>query len=279
MSLTVLAAVLAAALLHASWNALGKAASGKAGDVVAVGVGAGVLAAAALPFLPLPARASWPQLAASAVIHLAYFKLLALAYRTGDLSVTYPLMRGAPPLVTALGAWLLLGEPLSANGWAAVGLVVAGAAVLTVEGLRARHASAQSLAIVGANILVIVAYTLIDGSGVRASGHAPSYIAWLFALTALVLVMARPWLGARGLPQSRGAWGLLAAGAACTLGSYGLVLWAMTLAPIGLVAALRETSIVFGTLMAAAWLRERVSAPRWAGVALIAAGAAAMRLA
>jgi drug/metabolite transporter (DMT)-like permease len=279
MSLTVLAAVLAAALLHAGWNAIGKAASGKAGDVVAVGVGAGVLAAVALPFLPLPARTSWPQLAASAVIHLAYFRLLAAAYRTGDLSVAYPLMRGAPPLVTALGAWWLLAEPLSPGGWTAVGLVVAGAAVLAIDGLRARHASARSLAIVGANILVIVAYTLIDGSGVRASGHAPSYIAWLFALSALVLVLARPWLGARGLPQSRGAWGLLAAGAACTLGSYGLVLWAMTLAPIGLVAALRETSIVFGTLMAAAWLRERVSAPRWAGVALIAAGAAAMRLA
>jgi drug/metabolite transporter (DMT)-like permease len=92
-------------------------------------------------------------------------------------------------------------------------------------------------------------------------------------------VLARPWLGARAMPQSRGAWGLLAAGAGCTLGSYGIVLWAMTLAPIGLVAALRETSIVFGTLIAAAFLRERVSRQRWAGVALVAAGAAAMRLA
>jgi drug/metabolite transporter (DMT)-like permease len=272
-------AVLAAALLHASWNALAKAASGKAGDVIAVGIAAGLLAALALPFLPLPASASWPQLAASAVIHLAYFKLVEMAYRGGDLSVAYPLMRGTPPLVTAVGAWLLLGEPLSAGGWTAVGVIVVGALALAADGLRARRVSARSLAIVGANIAVIVAYTLVDGSGVRASGSAPSYIAWLFALTALVLVLARPLLGARGLPQSHGAWGLLATGAACTIGSYGIVLWAMTAAPIGLVAALRETSIVFGTLIAAAWLRERVSAVRWAGVALVAAGGAAMRLA
>jgi drug/metabolite transporter (DMT)-like permease len=272
-------AVLAAALLHASWNALAKAASGKAGDVVAVGITAGAIAALALPFLPLPAIASWPQLGASAVIHLAYFKLLEMAYRTGELSVAYPLMRGTPPLVTALGAWALLAEPLSRGGWAAVGVIVAGALALALDGLRARHAKARTLAIVAANIFVIVAYTLVDGSGVRASGNAPSYVAWMFALSALALVLARPWLGARAMPQSRGAWGLLAAGAGCTLGSYGIVLWAMTLAPIGLVAALRETSIVFGTLIAAAFLRERVSRQRWAGVALVAAGAAAMRLA
>ncbi len=279
MSLTVMLAVLAAAALHASWNAIGKAASGKAGDVIAVGVTAGALAACALPFLPLPAQASWPQLAASAVIHLAYFKLLELAYRTGDLSVAYPLMRGTPPLVTALGAWALLAEPLSPAGWTAVGIIVAGALALAADGLHGRRIGTRSLAIVGANILVIVAYTLVDGSGVRAAGNAPSYIAWMFALTALTLVLARPWLGVRGLPQSHGAWGLLAAGALCTLGAYGIVLWAMTLAPIGLVAALRETSIVFGTVIAATWLRERVSPQRWAGVALIAAGAAAMRLA
>ena len=279
MSLTVMLAVLAAAALHASWNAIGKAASGKAGDVIAVGVTAGSLAALALPFLPLPDRASWPQLAASAVIHLAYFKLLEMAYRTGDLSVAYPLMRGTPPLVTALGAWALLAEPLSPAGWTAVGVIVAGALALAGDGLRTRRVGARPLAIVGANILVIAAYTLVDGSGVRASGNAPSYISWMFALTALTLVLARPWLGGRGLPQSHGAWGLLGVGAACTLGSYGIVLWAMTLAPIGLVAALRETSIVFGTVIAAAWLRERVSAQRWAGVALVAAGGAAMKLA
>jgi drug/metabolite transporter (DMT)-like permease len=202
-----------------------------------------------------------------------------MAYRTGELSVAYPLMRGTPPLVTALGAWALLAEPLSRGGWAAVGVIVAGALALALDGLRARRMGARSLAIVAANILVIVAYTLVDGSGVRASGNAPSYIVWMFALSALALVLARPWLGARAMPQSRGAWGLLAAGAGCTLGSYGIVLWAMTLAPIGLVAALRETSIVFGTLIAAAFLRERVSRQRWAGVALVAAGAAAMRLA
>ncbi len=272
-------AVLAAAALHASWNALAKAASGRAGDAIAVGIAGGALAAPALPFLPLPAAASWPLLAASALIHLAYFKLLELAYRTGELSVAYPLMRGAPPLVTAVGAWVLLAEPLSPGGWTAVGVVAAGAVALAADGLRARHVHARTLAIVGANILVIVAYTLVDGSGVRAAGSAPSYVAWMFALSSLALALARPWIGARALPRSHGAWGLLAAGAGCSVGAYGIALWAMTLAPIGLVAALRETSIVFGTLIAATLLRERVSLRRWAGVALVAAGAALMRLA
>jgi multidrug transporter EmrE-like cation transporter len=276
MSLTVMLAVLAAAALHASWNAIGKAASGKAGDVIAVGVTAGALAALALPFLPLPDRASWPQLAASAVIHLAYFKLLELAYRTGDLSVAYPLMRGTPPLVTALGAWALLAEPLSPAGWTAVGIIVAGALTLAGDGLHTHRVGARSLAIVGANILVIVAYTLVDGRVSRVGQRAELHLD------------VRPHgadagAGAAVARRSRSA--AIAWRVGTARGRRGVHARLLRDRPLGDDARADRTGRSAARDLdrvryadRAAWLRERVSAAL-GGVALIAAGGAAMKLA
>lgn len=270
--------VLLGAALHAGWNALVKSGADKLLDTALVVAGSSALALLALPVLPLPAPESWPMLAASAVIHLAYFSLVAAAYRAGDMSLAYPLMRGTPPLLVALLAGTLLGEHLGPVGWLGVALVSGG--VLAMALRRGARAETRPVALALANALVIAGYTLVDGLGVRASGHALSYTLWVFVLSAALFLPVVAWRRPGALAAHlRGRWRIALGGGLCTLGSYAFALWAMTQAPIAAVAALRETSILFGVTLAAFALRERPGLARLAGAAAVAAGAAALRLA
>jgi drug/metabolite transporter (DMT)-like permease len=271
--------VLFAALLHAAWNALIKSGSDKLLDSVMLCAGAGVMALAVLPFLPLPAAASRGYLIASTLIHVGYFCLVALAYRSADLSFIYPLMRGAAPLFTALIMVLGLGEPLAFGGWLGVALLCAGVISLALDGHRAANIPRRAWAFGLANAAVIVSYTVIDGAGARAAGHAWSYVLWLFALTALPMIAVGWALRGRAmasLPFTVWRKGLVSG--ACSIAAYGLALWAMTQAPIALVAALRETSVLFGTALAALLLHEKFGRARWLAAALMVAGAAAMKV-
>lgn len=279
MSLEVMAVVLFAAALHAAWNALVRASADKFLDTVMIVVGAGVWAALLLPLMPFPAVESWPYLAASVVIHVAYFALVAVSYRGGELSFVYPLMRGSAPAFTAVAGLLLLNESPSAGGWAGVLLISCGVLVLAGDSLRSGTFRIAPAAFALTNAGVIVVYTLVDGQGARLSGHAFSYTGWMFLLTGpLLLAIAAAGQG-RGIVQRiRRGWhrGLL--GGACTLASYGLALWAMTRAPIALVAALRETSVVFAVIFAAAILKEPVTRVRYVSIVAVCAGAMAMKL-
>lgn len=279
MSLEVIAAVLFGALLHALWNTLAKRNAGRAGDAVVVGIMAGLPAALTLPLTPLPLNAAWVQIIASAIIHVAYFKVLAGAYRGGDLSVAYPLMRGLPPLVVAFAALFIFGEALSIAAWCAILVLIAGVLLLGWDGLRGGALSASGARFVAMQIAIIVVYTLVDASGVRAAGNAWSYIAWMFALTSVGLApLSLSSLRAIATEGSRASAAALMGGA-CTLGSYGIALWAMTRAPVALVAALRETSILIGAILGVLLLGERFGARRWVAVLLVAAGVMGMRLA
>ena len=279
MPFEVMLIVLFAALLHATWNALIKSGSDKLLDAVMLCTCSGVIALVALPFLPLPAAASWPYLIASTAIHVVYFSLVAFAYRIADLSFVYPLMRGSAPLFTALLMVIVLGEPLAAGGWLGVLLLCVGVLVLALDSRRAANIPGRAWTFGLGNAAVIVGYTIIDGMGVRVSGHAWSYVFWLFALTAIpMLVMG--WAMRRQaitlLP--RGTWGKGVISSVCSIGSYGLALWAMTQAPIALIAALRETSVLFGTAIAALLLHEKFGRMRWLAAGFMVAGAAAMKL-
>jgi drug/metabolite transporter (DMT)-like permease len=276
MDTTVLAAVLFGALLHATWNAVARASRGRGPDAVLIAVGAGVVALPGLFVLPLPERASWGALAASVAIHVLYFKLVALVYRGGALSVAYPLMRGLPPLLVAIVSTLLLGEALTVPAWIAVLVLVAGVLVVGGDGLRARAVSPATVAIILLNVGVIVLYTLVDGYGARASGDAVSYAAWMFTFTGLGLV---PFMRRASLGESLAHPWPLAVGAVCTVGAYGIAIWAMTRAPIPLVAALRETSVLFAAVLGAVVLKERFGRLRWIGVACTVIGLIAVRVA
>lgn len=273
-------AVLLGALLHASWNALVRSSSDRTLDMVLVVCGAAVITACLLPFAPLPAPASWPYLIASGLIHVAYFTLVALSYRHGELSFAYPLMRGSAPVFSAIAAAALLAEWPGTGGWLGVLLICSGVMLLAADSWRNgqlnRHATLFALTTAG----TIVIYTLVDGVGARLSGNAAVYTGWVFLLTAIpLLALFTAINGRRTTVYLQKNWkrGLL--GGACTLGSYALALWAMTQAPIALVAALRETSVVFGTIIAATILHEPVSRIRWLAILVVLAGAVAIKIA
>lgn len=278
MSLDVMAIVLFAAALHAGWNALVRASADKFHDTVLIVVGAGLWTAILLPLLPPPAVESWPYLAASVLIHVAYFVLVALSYRSGELSFVYPLMRGSAPALTAVAGVFLINESPSFGGWAGVLLISCGILAMAGDSWRSGTFRAAPALFALTNALVIVVYTLVDGQGARLSGHALSYTGWMFLLTApLLLAVAAAGQGRMLLRRIQDGWrrGLL--GGACTLASYGLALWAMTQAPIALVAALRETSVVFAAILAAWLLKEPITRIRYVSIAAVCAGAAAIK--
>ena len=285
MSLTVFAVVLLAAFLHAAWNAVVKGGGDKTLSTVMVAVTAGLMAALALPALPQPAAASWPFIAASVGVHVVYFGLVARIYRSADMSLTYPLMRGCAPLLVALASVGWLGEHLSALAWGGIAVVSLGILAMAggargVGGIDNEQGSREGVWLALLNALVIAAYTLIDGTGVRRSGAPVAYAFWIFALTAVplaawALATRRPQLG--GYVRRNLVFALVGGGG--TLASYGLSLWAMTRAPVAPVAALRESSILFGALISALLLKERVGAARLGAACLIAAGVATLRFA
>lgn len=280
MPLEVMAVVLLSALLHAGWNALVRASRDRFLASLHVVGGAGAIAALLLPGLPLPAPASWPWLLASALIHVLYFTLVARAYQGAELGFAYPLMRGTAPALTALGAVLLLGEPPTPGGWLGITLICGG--VLTLAGPAWRSGASQPAAVAAAlaNAGVIALYTLVDGRGVRLAGHALSYTGWVFLLTAVPMLA---WAGVRRgrslLRPPAGAARTALLGGAGTLVAYSLVLWAMARAPIALVAALRETSIVFAALIGVLFLRERLGRQRLLAALLVCTGVVVLKLA
>ena len=273
-----LLAVLLGALLHASWNAAIKSGRNKFLDTVLVAGGAGVIAAIGLPFLPLPAPESIPYLLTSSVLQLIYFLLVAAAYRTGDMSYAYPLMRGTAVLLVASASSLLIGEHLTMRAWIGILSISAGVLALTLLYRRSAPSLAPTAFALG-NAAIIASYTLVDGIGARLSGQSAAYTLWLSLLTAVPLLAWTAWnrpAAFAGYFKARWVVGL--GGGFCTLASYGLALWAMTRAPVATTAALRETSILFGMLISAGFLKERVGLPRMAAGAVIALGAAALRL-
>lgn len=277
MSIGVFAAILAAALVHAGWNVLVKGAADKLAMTISVAIGAGLVAAAVLPFLPRPAAESWPFIGVSVLLQSVYYLLIARAYRIADMSLAYPLMRGAAPVVVALCGATIFGEVLSGGQWLAVGLISVGVIALALGAFRQQPLAIAGMIAALGNAMVIATYTLVDASGVRLSGSPVAYSLVLAVLTGVVTVVlavsggARPRLNGRML-------GLGLVGGAATTTSYGVALWAMTRAPVAPVAALRETSIVFALILSRLVFGEKVGGRRFAAACLVMAGVAALRL-
>jgi drug/metabolite transporter (DMT)-like permease len=279
MSLAVSLAVLLAALLHASWNAMIKGGGDVLHDTAGIVVGAMLIG---LPFLfvvPVPPAAAWPFIFASVAVHLAYYWLMVSAYRAGELSLVYPLMRGVAPLITALAGAAVLGELPPPVAWLGMLLISGGVFLLGYRALG--HApSRAAVAFALANAAVIALYTLIDGYGARVSGNAWSYIVWLFVLDGIpfswwMLARRRASFIAHLRSRSRRA----LAGGGLSAAAYAISVWAMTKAPVALVASLRETSVLFATLIGARLLHERLSARRWSGVLAVVLGVLALKAA
>lgn len=280
MTPAVMLAVLAAAVMHAGWNTLIKSGRDKLLSIVLVVAGAG---AVALPFalaLPLPAAASFPYIAASAAIHIAYFSLIGIAYRSMDLSVAYPLTRGTAPLLTTLAVLLVAGETPAPQALAGIALVCAAILWLAHDAGRRSPLPAKAFGAAVLNAFIVAGYTVVDGLGGRLSLDPFGYNVWVCVMDAAFFLPFAFHMRGRGLArETLAGWRTGLTGGAASFASYGIAIWAMTEAPIGLVAALRESSVLFAAAFAAFYLGEKFGWVRAAAACLLACGLAAMKLA
>ncbi len=280
MTTLVFAAVLGAALCHASWNALIKVALDPLSTTTLILLGATVFALVAIPFFPAPAVASWPYLVASSIIHLLYFAALAEAYRTGDLGQVYPIARGAAPLMTAAAGTLVVGEHLAAFAWVGIVALAVGVLLLSLRGGRdLARLDRRAVGFALFTAVTICIYTIVDGVGARLAGDPVSYVLWGFAGICVCLVPYALYRNGRGLLRDAAQfWPRGLVGGALQVVSYSVALWAMTLAPIAIIASLRETSVLFGAAIAVVVLKEPLRAVRIVAGILIVAGLVLIRL-
>ncbi|MEQ8354931.1 MAG: DMT family transporter [Kiloniellaceae bacterium] len=279
MSEFAVALVLSAAVLHATWNAIVKGTRARALVLAAV---AGTHATAGLILIfwvqaPLPA--AWPYIVASSVIHYGYYYFLALAYKWGDLSRVYPISRGIAPLLVSLGALVFAGERLTGLGWAGVVTISAGISILALFSRGPSLPDPRSTLAALATGLIIAGYSVVDGIGVRLSGSPFGYMGWLFLgelpVTLFVLLKLRP----RLTPEVRDTLRRGYLGGLCALVAYGMVIYANTLAPLGVVSALRESSVIIAALFGVVIFRERPWISRIAAAATVGAGVLVLTLA
>jgi drug/metabolite transporter (DMT)-like permease len=276
----VFVAVLFAAACHAGWNATIKGRLDPLATTVLISIGAAILSLVFLPVTGLPAAAAWPWCAASVLIHLVYFAALIESYRAGDMGQVYPIARGSAPLMTAIATTGFIGERLGLLGWCGILLLGAGVLLLSLRGgrdLARLDRKAVGLALLTA--VTICAYSVVDGVGARLSGNANAYSVMLFVgIGPVMVIYALVRRGREVLAAMGRHWGIGLAGGSLQLGSYGIAIWAMTVAPIAIVAALRESSVLFGAAIAVVFLKEPLRAGRAAAAVMIVAGLALIRL-
>ena len=270
LSLTVTFAVIGAAVTHAAWNAIAHGIKDQTLAFALIGVGGIAVGIPLTVVAAMPRADCWPYLLASVAIHVFYNLLLMQCYRLGEFGQVYPLARGTSPLVVTFLAAIFVHEHLAFPQVAGVLVVSAGLAVLVLAGRRPGRAA--FLAALGTG-LTIAAYTTVDGVGVRLSASPAGYIGWLMVLESLcvpmfalarrrdVLLKQRPRILLAGL----------AAGALSVL-AYGLVLWAQTRGALAPIAALRETSVIFGAIIGTLVFREPFGRTRIGATVLVAAG-------
>ena len=276
----VFLAVLFAAACHAGWNALIKVGLDPLSTTTLISLGAGLVALALVPLVGMPASAAWPWLIASVIVHLCYFASLIESYRTGDLGQVYPIARGSAPLMTAAATTVFIGEKLSLIGWTGILSLVAGVLLLSARGGRElAEVDRRAIGFALFTALTICAYSVVDGIGGRLSANPNAYSVWLFIGIAFVMLPYAIYRdGPDVIPAMRRFWRRGLAGGALQLLSYGIEIWAMTAAPIAIVATLRETSVLFGAVIAVVVLKEPLRAARIVAACLIVCGLILIRL-
>ncbi len=280
MSLTVIAAVLIAAFLHAGWNALLRFQGDRLATMAMLAAFSGLFALPWALWLGPPDPAAWPWLACSVVMHLGYNTFLAVAYDHGELGRIYPLARGTAPLLTLVGGYGLLGEVV--EGGQAIGVITLAGGILLLAfegGWRSLRRSPRGAVYALATSGFIAGYTLLDGQGARIAGNAHAYVAWLFVLDGIPLLAYFTLRNARMLSATlTGNWRQGSLAGLASLGAYWIAIWAMTVAPIATVAALRESSVLFAVLIGAVFLEESLTRVRLISALTVLTGLVMLRL-
>ncbi len=276
MPLVVFLAVLTAALGHAVWNALLKS-SGKPWDnVTALCYATAFTSALVLFFVPAPAPESWPYMIASGGTQFFYMYMVSKVYKKGDYAVGYPLMRGLSPPFVALFGFLFLHETMMLNEMLGLACISLGVLAIGISAIHHFHSFKKQGMLALFCGLMIAYYALVDGTGARLSNSSVAYTMWVFVLQGIGVFIFRAFKKhALWIPlDSWKPW----LGAVLSSAAYAVALWAMTQAPIAMVAALRESSILFSAIVGIWLLKEKPSLFRIMGAAMIAAGVITFRL-
>ncbi len=276
----VFAAVLLAAACHAAWNAVLKLRLDPFRTIALIAIASAIVALPALPFVGVPPAAAWPWVIASVVLHLGYYIGLTEAYRTGDMGQVYPIARGSAPLMTAAVSTTFLGERLGLIGWSGILVLIAGIFLISLRGGRdLAKLDRRAIGFAFFTAVTICGYSLVDGIGARTAGSAHSYSVMLFLLDGVMMavfaLLRNGWATVTDMTRH---WKAAFIGGTLSLVAYWIAIWAMTVAPIALVAALRESSVLFGAAIAVIFLKEPLRPSRIAAAGLIVAGLVLIRL-
>lgn len=277
--------VLVAAMMHATWNTLMKSAPDKNLETALANFSTSLVAIPFLLIYGLPEPETYIYIFLSLVLHVIYFYTVASAYRYGDLTMAYPIMRGVAPILTLIIGGLLFEEAIHA--WMVVGIVLIclGVVLLGFNKSPSTVNHQKTLLFALGNAVIIAAYTLVDGQGARLANQVWSYVGMLLFLNGYVFPAILFWQRRSSFTrtqtlqyiQARGIHALI--GGACVMGSYSIVLWAMTQAPIATVAAVRETSVLFAFIFAVVFLKEPLYPLRIVGMLGVCCGVLLIRFA
>jgi drug/metabolite transporter (DMT)-like permease len=272
--------VLFGAACHAGWNALIKFGLEPFTTTSLIAIASMLVALPLVPFVGFPIAAAWPWLISSAILHLGYYIGLTEAYRTGDMSQVYPIARGSAPLMTATASATLLGEMLSWRGWLGIAVLASGIFLISFRGSRdLAKIDKRAIGFALFTAVTICGYSIVDGTGARAAGNAHSYTVWLFILDGVMMAVFAPLRRGTGVFVDMARyWKSGLAGGALSLAAYWIAIWAMTVAPIAIVAALRETSVLFGAAIAVVLLGEPLRTTRIIAAVMIVTGLTLIRL-
>lgn len=278
MEFHVLLAVLFAALLHASWNAVIRSGGDRFQGMLLLTLTQALMGGLMAVFVPMPDGVVWAWLLLSGVLHAAYKLFLAAAYQHGDLSRVYPIARGAAPMIVVILGFFFLSDQIALKEYTGIGLIGVGVMLMAKGVFRDGEARALIPFALG-SALCTAGYSIVDGMGARVAGHATMFTAWLFIFDGLFFTaftgLTRGTAVFRASPK---AWSIGAFAGALSLVTYWIAVWAMTVAPIALVSALRETSVLFAVLIGVFVMREKINTAKIFAAIVILVGVVVTRI-
>lgn len=278
MSTSVFLTVLFAALLHASWNAIIRSGDNRFQGMLILTVAQGLMGLGIAAFWPLPEGPLWLWLLASGLVHASYKMFLAAAYKHGDLSRVYPISRGVAPMIVVLIGYFATPDHIEFKNIIGIGLIGSGI-ILMARGVFSNNEARALIWFALGSASCTAGYTVVDGLGARVAIHATQFTAWLFVLDSLIFTTATlAKNGYQNFRATRRQWLVGSFAGGLSFGTYWIVVWAMTAAPIELVAALRETSVLFAVLIGVFFLKERAEIGKLVAAVIIVAGVILIRL-
>ena len=278
METTAFFAVLFAALLHASWNAIIRTSGNRFQGMLILTTAQGTMGLFMAPFFPLPSGEVWIWLIASGVLHTGYKMFLAAAYKHGDLSRVYPIARGVAPMIVVLAGMFFLSDDLNIKEYIGVALI-GGGIILMAHGIFRNGEARVLIPFALGSALCTAGYSIVDGLGARVAGDASQFIAWILLFDMLFFTSSTLMtVGPRHYRASAKTWIIGSFAGALSLATYWIVVWAMTIAPIALVTALRETSVLFAVMIGVLLMKEKADLGKIIAALVVVTGIVVIRI-